>query len=98
MAAPTREALATWARNYVELWNAGKKQAWVENWKKVAPGGFTMVSVRAKEVASCHAKESWRNCDLGCRRTQVTVCRSVKYPDSAAWERRCLSRISGSPG
>lgn len=43
MAAPTREQLANWARNYVELWNAGKKQAWVENWKKVAPGSFTMV-------------------------------------------------------
>ena len=43
MTAPTREALAVWARNYVDLWNAGKKEAWVENWKKVAPGGFTMV-------------------------------------------------------
>jgi len=43
MAAPTREELANWARGYVELWNAGDKQAWVENWKRLAPGRFTMV-------------------------------------------------------
>lgn len=43
MAAPTREALETWADNYVALWNKGEKDAWVENWKKVAPGGFTML-------------------------------------------------------
>jgi hypothetical protein len=42
MAAPTREALETWANNYVDLWNQGDKEAWVENWKKIAPAGFTM--------------------------------------------------------
>ena len=40
---PTREALETWARNYVELWNRGEKEAWVANWKAVATGTFTMV-------------------------------------------------------
>jgi hypothetical protein len=40
---PTREELETWADNYVALWNKGEKEAWVANWKKVAPGGFTMV-------------------------------------------------------
>jgi hypothetical protein len=40
---PTREELETWADNYVALWNKGEKDAWVANWKKVAPGGFTMV-------------------------------------------------------
>jgi hypothetical protein len=43
MAAPTREELETWAKNYVELWNAGERDAWVANWKQVAPGGFTML-------------------------------------------------------
>ena len=43
MAAPTREALEIWAKNYVDLWNKGEKDAWVDNWKKVAPGEFTML-------------------------------------------------------
>lgn len=40
---PSREALENWANNYVELWNKGEKEAWVENWQKVAPGAFTMM-------------------------------------------------------
>ena len=39
---PTREELATWAKNYVELWNAGEKEAWIENWKKLCYGDFKM--------------------------------------------------------
>ena len=39
---PTREQLEAWADGYVRLWNAGDKQAWVANWKRVAPGDFTM--------------------------------------------------------
>lgn len=42
MAKKTREQLATWAKNYADLWNKGDKEAWVENWKRVAPGNFTM--------------------------------------------------------
>ncbi len=40
---PTREELETWAKNYVELWNAGAKDAWVENWRKVCYGDFKML-------------------------------------------------------
>ena len=43
MPTPTREELIAWARGYVDLWNSGDKQAWIENWKKVAPGDFVMV-------------------------------------------------------
>jgi len=43
MATPTRDELETWADRYVELWNSGEKSAWVENWKRVAPGDFVMV-------------------------------------------------------
>ena len=43
MPTPTREMLIAWARGYVEHWNAGDKRAWVENWKRVAPGEFVMV-------------------------------------------------------
>ncbi len=39
---PTREELEVWAKGYVELWNAGEKEAWIENWKKLATGDFTM--------------------------------------------------------
>jgi hypothetical protein len=43
MPTPTREQLQQWADNYVALWNAGDKEAWVKNWKRVAPGDFRML-------------------------------------------------------
>ncbi len=43
VATPTLEQLKQWADNYVALWNAGDKEAWVENWRKVAPGDFRML-------------------------------------------------------
>jgi len=39
---PTREELATWAKNYAELWNAGDKEAWTANWRKLCYGDFKM--------------------------------------------------------
>ena len=45
MAAPTRARILEWAKGYVELWNAGKKDAWVANWKKIAPG--TVIEAKA---------------------------------------------------
>ncbi|MFK7977913.1 MAG: hypothetical protein AB8C02_17410 [Halioglobus sp.] len=43
MAYPDKEALIAWATNYPNLWNAGDKQAWVDNWKTVASGEFRML-------------------------------------------------------
>lgn len=43
MPTPTREQLQQWADDYVALWNAGDKQAWIENWRRVAPGDFRML-------------------------------------------------------
>ena len=43
MPTPNREELIAWARGYVDLWNSGDKQAWIQNWKNVAPGDFVMV-------------------------------------------------------
>lgn len=40
---PTREELETWVKGYEELWNKGDKEAWVENWRKVAHGDFMML-------------------------------------------------------
>ena len=42
MPTPSREQLLRWADQYVALWNAGKKEAWAENWRAVAPGDFRM--------------------------------------------------------
>jgi len=39
---PTHEELEIWAKNYVKLWNEGKKQAWVENWQNLCYGDFKM--------------------------------------------------------
>lgn len=43
MGTPTRTELLSWADRYVELWNSGDKEAWILNWKRVAPGEFIMV-------------------------------------------------------
>lgn len=43
MAYPSKEALLDWAENYVALWNAGDKDGWIENYRKVAPGEFRML-------------------------------------------------------
>ena len=43
MPTPTRAQLTQWAENYVALWNAGDKDAWVANWRSVAPGEFRML-------------------------------------------------------
>lgn len=43
MGIPTEAELRDWAAEYVALWNAGDKEAWVANWRKVAPGDFRML-------------------------------------------------------
>ena len=43
MSTPTFAELKEWARNYVALWNAGDRDAWAANWRKVAPGDFSML-------------------------------------------------------
>ena len=42
MAKPSQAQLQQWAENYVALWNAGDKEAWVRNWRSLAPGDFRM--------------------------------------------------------
>lgn len=42
MAFPTHDEMKNWADNYVALWNKGDKEAWIANWKKIAPGDFHM--------------------------------------------------------
>ena len=43
MANPSREQMQRWADNYVALWNAGDKEAWIRNWKSIAPGDVRML-------------------------------------------------------
>ena len=40
---PTFDELKHWAEQYVALWNAGDKEGWAANWRKVAPGEFRML-------------------------------------------------------
>ena len=43
MATPTFDELKRWAENYTRLWNAGDKQAWIDNYRKVGPGHYRML-------------------------------------------------------
>lgn len=40
---PTREEMKHWVTNYIALWNAGDKRAWLDNWLKIAPGEVRML-------------------------------------------------------
>ncbi len=57
MATPSVEQLQRWAENYVALWNAGKKDDWVRNWKSVAPGDFRML-----DPVGTPEKRGFENC------------------------------------
>ena len=35
--------LKSWAEGYTRLWNAGDKQGWIDNYRKLAPGNFRML-------------------------------------------------------
>jgi hypothetical protein len=43
MPIPSKQELLQWAENYVKYWNEGDKEAWVANWRSVAPGEFRML-------------------------------------------------------
>ena len=43
MAYPSKKDLLTWATNYPRLWNAGDKQAWVDNYRRVVSGEVRML-------------------------------------------------------
>ena len=43
MGTPSRKQLQHWAENYIALWNAGDKDAWLANWRAVAPGDVRML-------------------------------------------------------
>jgi hypothetical protein len=43
MPTPSFEQMKQWAENYVKFWNSGDKEAWIENWRAIAPGDFRML-------------------------------------------------------
>lgn len=62
MPTPTFEQMKTWARRYVETWNAGDQEAWIANWKSIAPGEFHMwdpVGTPPKHGFEACALEPW---------------------------------------
>lgn len=73
MAYPDKKTLLTWATNYPTLWNAGNKQAWVDNWRTVADGEFRMLdpvgTPEKRGFKSC-CEDSW---DLFQPRVRFTI-------------------------
>ena len=57
MPTPTFEELKHWAEQYVALWNAGDKEAWIENWRRVATGEFRML-----DPVGTPEKQGFRHC------------------------------------
>ncbi len=43
MPVPGRKQLEEWVKNYISLWNAGDKDAWLENWRNIVPGEVRML-------------------------------------------------------
>jgi hypothetical protein len=73
LAYPDKKALLNWAKNYPTLWNAGDKQAWVDNWRSVAKGEFCMLdpvgTPQKRGFKSC-CEDSW---DLFQRRVRFNI-------------------------
>ena len=62
MTYPDKHALLSWARHYPDLWNAGDKQAWIDNWQSVATGDFRMldpVGTPEKQGFKSCCEDSW---------------------------------------
>ena len=62
MPIPDRKALMHFAKQYVELWNAHDLEAWIANWRAVAPGDFRMldpVGTPEKQGFKACAEEPW---------------------------------------
>lgn len=57
MAVPTFDELKHWAEQYVALWNAGDKQAWIANWQSVATGDLRML-----DPVGTPMKEGFQHC------------------------------------
>ena len=57
MPTPTFDELKHWAENYPKLWNAGDKQAWIDNWRAVGPGHFRML-----DPVGTPEKEGFEHC------------------------------------
>ena len=45
MPIPSRAELLQWARAYVDTWNAGDRQGWIDNWRRLLD--FTLEYHRA---------------------------------------------------
>ncbi len=62
MSVPTFAELKQWADNYVALWNAGDREGWERNWRKVGPGEFRMldpVGTPEKKGFEHCCRDSW---------------------------------------
>lgn len=42
MGVPSREARLAHAKQHCELWNAGRKEEWIDSWRTIAQGEVTM--------------------------------------------------------
>ena len=58
MGLPSKEALWNWASNYDKLWNAGDKQAWIDNYRTVVQGD----AVRMFDPVSTPEKFGFKHC------------------------------------
>jgi hypothetical protein len=97
MAVPTREQLLAWAEGYVTYWNAGDKEKWVANWKRVAPGDFRML-----DPVGTPEKRGFENCaakpfDLFQPTVKFNVPRSTMWvcANEVAWLMENHATVNG---
>ncbi|MFT6051814.1 MAG: hypothetical protein ACI9B9_001457 [Halioglobus sp.] len=97
MAYPEKNTLLTWATSYPTLWNAGVKQAWVDNWRTVADGEFRMldpVGTPPKRGFKSCCEDSW---DLFQPRVRFKIQPGTLFVcgNEVAW---CLENHFDGPG
>lgn len=87
MPVPTRRERLQWAERYVSLWNAGDKDAWIANWRSIAPGAFRMldpVGTPEKQGFAACCTDSW---DLFQARVRFRIVSGTLFVngDEVAW-------------
>jgi hypothetical protein len=98
MSYPDKKTLLHWATQYPKLWNAGEKQAWVDNYRTVVSGEVRMLDPvgTPEKVGFKHCcEDSW---DLFQARVRVSIAPGTLFVcgHEVAW---CLeNHIEGPQG
>ena len=82
---PSRQARLAHAAKHAELWNAGRRQEWVDSWRTIIPAGvrlFDPVGTEEKTGFAAATTDGW---DLFQHLLRITMLTVQVNGDEMAW-------------